>query len=656
MTAPTLVDPRQEFLNRPSALVDPNALSPETWAKMPIPNGRQYETLTDVMVGVGAAFYILARIMGNRLTTYRGRDLVVQLGGDALRFSVVNMTGTYRTAWKQMVNPAIMAAFKLGTPHGLSYDDEVAYASTFSNQIFDYVNETSSDALVMAYQSQLAQKWDPDLAWLRAINGYGLEQRSMSQYVKMLTSGEGRDILPTAARDFVQRALNERAQRIGLNEAYRAKELGKTVVWMNQFQRGELPVDTMRRWLTAEDEKVCVICGPMDRVAVKITDRFELPDGNKVWAPGVHPNCRCQVELTYPELVKRYDPHEPRDQRGRWAEVQERTEAPVAAPTAAPVTAPTVAPTVAPVAVTAPTVASVAAPTVAPVAAPKVGVTSDIKTVAPVAAPVKQKQDLSVSFFRPKTPLYAFANDFHYQAGDPHAWDNEPDYDVGDPVDLDKLAQPTGKGQSRFGLILKPQPGNLLLAHIASDKYGDSSVFDNYERTEKDTYHFVAQAFYDRAKKNAALIVPQLTYNDTIAIYKMAGDHISHRLMGLADLQEKLVQSVEHDGHLQHAYFHYLEHHAAEKVPGGTDLLDYNEDLPKEPHVPQVFVFERGVYGDYVADVHGGVEVISRGRYKVAKTQIIPGKPDMGTDLPMNIGALKLVYLEPAGDQFPRRS
>lgn len=50
-------------------------------------------------------------------------------------------------------------------------------------------------------------------------------------------------------------------------------------------------------WITAKDELVCKVCGPMHRKKVKAVEPFVLPTGEKVWGPGVHPNCRCRMRL-----------------------------------------------------------------------------------------------------------------------------------------------------------------------------------------------------------------------------------------------------------------------------------------------------------------------------------------------------------------------
>ena len=51
------------------------------------------------------------------------------------------------------------------------------------------------------------------------------------------------------------------------------------------------PNRTGKKWKTAQDEKVCPICEPMDGVVVPLFEPFEVP------GPPAHPICRCDIEL-----------------------------------------------------------------------------------------------------------------------------------------------------------------------------------------------------------------------------------------------------------------------------------------------------------------------------------------------------------------------
>jgi hypothetical protein len=79
--------------------------------------------------------------------------------------------------------------------------------------------------------------------------------------------------------------------------------------------------------VTADDERVCVVCGPLDQVTIPLHRRFTSGDGQKFYAPGVHPNCRCTMELVYPEsqfddVVKSAPREYRRDWHGRFSHTQ----------------------------------------------------------------------------------------------------------------------------------------------------------------------------------------------------------------------------------------------------------------------------------------------------------------------------------------------
>jgi len=79
-----------------------------------------------------------------------------------------------------------------------------------------------------------------------------------------------------------------RAEAIAVTEITRALSQAEA---MYAKELAERDLELQERWLTAEDEKVCPICGALDHT---LKDKWgqEFPDG-----PPAHPNCRCQVVL-----------------------------------------------------------------------------------------------------------------------------------------------------------------------------------------------------------------------------------------------------------------------------------------------------------------------------------------------------------------------
>lgn len=90
-----------------------------------------------------------------------------------------------------------------------------------------------------------------------------------------------------------------RAEAIGVTETSRV------------FAQSEIaasranPFVTVLLWLTANDERVCPICGPRANLVVaKESDGFRVPTDNTVGYPPAHVRCRCSLtQLTEPALA-----------------------------------------------------------------------------------------------------------------------------------------------------------------------------------------------------------------------------------------------------------------------------------------------------------------------------------------------------------------
>jgi hypothetical protein len=76
-----------------------------------------------------------------------------------------------------------------------------------------------------------------------------------------------------------------------------------------------------------------------------VNDQFELSDGNKIWVPGVHVNCRCRVNLVEPMLVQKdlhgpelqeFNEEHPRGRSGRFTRIGEQQAATAQAVAMAP--------------------------------------------------------------------------------------------------------------------------------------------------------------------------------------------------------------------------------------------------------------------------------------------------------------------------------
>lgn len=232
--------------------------------------------------------------------------------------------------WMRVVFPGVLHAFLLGSTRQMTMNETEFMAAQYAQALGDYANETSTQALVEGFQAQLNAGWDRDLAWRRAVQGYGLDSKGMRIYITpLLTRPTAFSLVevPEASRQLVTTLLRRRAEKIGENEAYHATQLAKQLVWSMQQRQGLLPADAQKRWITADDERVCAVCGPLDGVAVPLADSFEV-GGRRLIAPGVHPNCRCTIELTYAEVLHKawQETKVKRDKEGQFSRTEQRVK------------------------------------------------------------------------------------------------------------------------------------------------------------------------------------------------------------------------------------------------------------------------------------------------------------------------------------------
>lgn len=82
-----------------------------------------------------------------------------------------------------------------------------------------------------------------------------------------------------------------RVEAVAITELTNAYTAGELAAWY-----GDNRV-TGKVWRTAEDERVCEFCGPMDGQTLDLHGGFTTePDGFGPLAPPLHPRCRCWLE------------------------------------------------------------------------------------------------------------------------------------------------------------------------------------------------------------------------------------------------------------------------------------------------------------------------------------------------------------------------
>jgi hypothetical protein len=220
-----------------------------------------------------------------------------------------------------------------------------ALAEKHSDRLGTYFNETSKEALVEGFNAYVNRQVPARVAADRALDAYGLTPRQMRGYVALAPTEKVASITPRSlkarALEYIGRSIRNRLKIFSTQEIHNIDQQAQQTAWMWMADKGLLQPDAQKIWITAKDEKVCKVCGPMNGKKVGVTEQFKLPDGSMIYTPGVHPNCRCYVrlqnlvrpqpELTIAKADDDWDPKEhPRggdpQNRGRFSRISARPQ------------------------------------------------------------------------------------------------------------------------------------------------------------------------------------------------------------------------------------------------------------------------------------------------------------------------------------------
>ena len=96
---------------------------------------------------------------------------------------------------------------------------------------------------------------------------------------------------------YAERLLKQRAETIARTESMSAVNQGRSAMWRQLQDDGGLEPDARKEWLTADDERVCPICGPLDEhKPIPLDGSYDTAVG-LLSHPPAHPGCRCTEVL-----------------------------------------------------------------------------------------------------------------------------------------------------------------------------------------------------------------------------------------------------------------------------------------------------------------------------------------------------------------------
>lgn len=223
--------------------------------------------------------------------------------------------------WDREFTPSLAKAYRLGSSN-LSEEVVAAAAGKYSGMLFEQLNDVSDRAFIEGYYAALNKGWPKALAWQRVAQTYGLDPAQMRSWITYYPSeGYQPDEISEKALRHRDKLFGQRAERIAEHESRTVLNLGKQFGWSEKVKNGELPRNAKKVFMTAQDEKVCPECGPLDGKVIPLNGRF-----NGTLVPPLHVNCRCEIAIIHENaVVKSYNGDKyKRDQGGRFARSESR--------------------------------------------------------------------------------------------------------------------------------------------------------------------------------------------------------------------------------------------------------------------------------------------------------------------------------------------
>lgn len=280
-----------------------------------------------------------AQVLAHALTIYRAgvraeaekRVLAgpMDLGADILSSILMEVAGGHLNLFRITAGVAFRTTIRQAARRqqlALSEMEAAQQADDAAMNLGAYLAATSGNAVMDGYHRAVNLKVPPKEAARRAVRAFGLTVPQMRTAAKIadepVTSSEPGAWHSLVDR-FIERAFGARVKVIVENSLRQAENDAVQRGWEQGVAEGTIPETALKAWFTAHDERVCPICGPMDKKSVPVGDTFVLPDGNRVKnPPAPHVNCRCSVELIYaPEEIAKaeWDPRlHPRSTNGEF--------------------------------------------------------------------------------------------------------------------------------------------------------------------------------------------------------------------------------------------------------------------------------------------------------------------------------------------------
>jgi len=186
----------------------------------------------------------------------------------------------------------------------------IAFAQQRAGKLIRQVSDESRKAVTETVMEALRMRIDRREMVTRISKVVGLDSRQARAltrfYEKSLADGRAagldyEEALAKADRlgdKYKKRLIRQRAVRIARTETVAASNAGRYLSWIEADAQGLLGSTSVKRWITAMDERTCPICAPLNNKEVPYKTNFSTGE----LMPPVHPNCRCSAVIIPAEI------------------------------------------------------------------------------------------------------------------------------------------------------------------------------------------------------------------------------------------------------------------------------------------------------------------------------------------------------------------
>ena len=195
----------------------------------------------------------------------------------------------------------------------LSFDktnpNALAIAQRRAGELVTSIDELTRTAVREAIVRAFKEQVDYRETARRIKNSVGLHPRwaeavdtfEKKEFARLVRGGMKEETARTRSRERADRysesLKSKRATMIARTEIALAQNEGRFEGWRQASEEGFVDTQSQKMWITAPDERVCDICGPLDGETVQWEDNFS----NGSPSPIVHPNCRCAMVILPPD-------------------------------------------------------------------------------------------------------------------------------------------------------------------------------------------------------------------------------------------------------------------------------------------------------------------------------------------------------------------